>query len=124
MIVYDAGVLVGAERGDHRVRARHTALLERGVIPVIPVAVLAQAWRGGPQPNLSRLLRGCDVVGLDEVGARRAGELCARAGSADVVDASVVDAAAQRDAPVLTFDVADLRPLAQVAEPVVRIEPM
>ncbi|CAN5411314.1 hypothetical protein BH23ACT9_BH23ACT9_28450 [soil metagenome] len=31
-----------------------------------PAGVLAQAWRGGPQANLSRLIAGCTVWTLAE----------------------------------------------------------
>ena len=112
MIVYDAGVLIAADRGEPAVRARHAALLDRGVVPRVPAAVLAQAWRGGPQPGLSRLLRGCEIVPLDEAAARRAGALCAGAGTGDVVDASVVVAATGGVA--VTTDPDDLRRLAEV----------
>jgi hypothetical protein len=50
----------------------------------------AQAWRGGPQHNLSRLLRGCDIAPMTEEMARQSGRACALAGTCDVVDAAVV----------------------------------
>ena len=58
---YDTGVLIAAERNDRLIWALHRRLLERGVRPTVPAAVLAQAWRGGPQPQISRLLLGCVV---------------------------------------------------------------
>src|SRR5262249_38628121 len=39
-------------------------------VPVLPMVVLAQAWRGGPQPRLSRALRGCRHIGVTEPLAR------------------------------------------------------
>lgn len=45
-------------------RARATA--------VVPVGVLGQAWRGGPQPQLVRFLRGCLFEELTEARARPA----------------------------------------------------
>jgi hypothetical protein len=29
--------------------------------PIVPVVVLAQTWRGGPQHQISRVLQGCDI---------------------------------------------------------------
>lgn len=111
-LVYDTGALLAAERRDTRAWERHAASLGRGVRPVVPVVVLAQAWRGGPQPNLSRLLRGCDVLPDTEQFGRAAGGACARAGTGDVVDALVVTVALGLDAPVVTSDPDDLRRLA------------
>jgi hypothetical protein len=63
-------------------------------VPVVPVVVLAQAWRAAPQHNLSRLLRGCRIV------------------PTDVVDALVVVTATQLAAPVVTSHPDDLTHLA------------
>lgn len=38
----------------------------------IPAVVLAQAWRGGPQARLSRVLKSCDIVPDDESVGRAA----------------------------------------------------
>ena len=112
MIVYDAGALVAAERNDRTIWALHDATLRRGLSPLVPAGVLAQVWRGGPQASLSRLLTGCTVAPLDEPLARAGGALCGRAGSHDVVDASVVALARLLDAAVVTGDAGDLRHLA------------
>ena len=53
-LVYDTGALIAAERGERRMWALHAEALHRGVLPSVPAGVLAQAWRGGPQPQLSR----------------------------------------------------------------------
>jgi hypothetical protein len=116
VIVYDAGTLVAGERNDRTVWALHDATLRRGLSPLVPAGVLAQVWRGGPQANLSRLLAGCTTAPLDEQLARAAGTLCARAGTDDVVDASVVALARLLDAPVVTGDADDLRQLAEAAD--------
>lgn len=52
--------------------------LARRIRPIVPSVVLAQAWRGGPQPNLSRLLRGCVIEALAENAAREIGRLLAK----------------------------------------------
>ncbi|MGH3614500.1 MAG: hypothetical protein ACRDRK_18315 [Pseudonocardia sp.] len=74
-IVYDTGALVAAERADDQVWFVHRRALGRGLRPVVPSVVLAQAWRGGPQPNLSRLLKGCVIEALAENAAREVGRL-------------------------------------------------
>lgn len=112
-ITYDTGALVAAERGDRVVWALQRRALERGIRPVVPAGVLAQAWRGGPQAQLSRLLRGCRVEDLDDAAARRAGVACARSGTADVVDASVVVGAVARGDLVVTSDVDDVGRIAR-----------
>lgn len=120
MIVYDAGALVAAERNERRMWLLHDAALRRGLSPLVPAGVLAQAWRGGPQAALSRLLRGCTVTPLDEDVAREAGVLCGFAGTSDVVDASVVDAsvvavAQHAGGSIVTSDGDDLRYLSDAA---------
>lgn len=80
MIVYDAGALVAAERNERSMWLLHDAALRRGLSPLVPAGALAQAWRGGPQATLSRLLRGCTVTPLDEDVAREAGVICRPAG--------------------------------------------
>ena len=110
---YDTGVLIAAERSDRLVWALHRRLLEQGDSPSVPCTVLAQAWRGGPQAQLSRLLAGCEIRALTETQAREAGRLLARASSSDIVDASVVIVARERGEVVLTSDQGDLAPLSR-----------
>lgn len=70
--------------------------------------MLAQTWRGGPQAELSRLLKGCRIEVLDEPRARAAGDACGRSATADIVDAAVVVGAASRGDLVVTSDRSDL----------------
>ena len=112
-VVYDTGVLLAAERQDRAVWTRHRRALEDDRAPLVPAPVLAQAWRGGPQPQLSRLLGGCQVVDLDEASARAAGAACGLAGTADVVDATVVMVALQRGVGVITGDGDDIERLVE-----------
>lgn len=115
MIVYDTGALVAGERNNRHMWALHDAALRRGITPIVPAGVLAQAWRGGPQARLSQLLRGCVSAPLDEPLARDAGSLCAKAVTSDVVDASVVLIARSRQAAIVTSDEPDIRHLASSA---------
>ena len=112
-ITYDTGALIAAERNDRQMWALHQETLGRGVIPTVPTAVLAQGWRGGPQPLMSRLLASCHVEPLDERLARSAGAACGRAGTSDIVDAVVVVGAAARKDQVVTSDIDDILHLGQ-----------
>jgi len=113
-LVLDAGALIAVERGD-----RDTAAIievarreERDV--VVPAGVVGQAWRGsGRQARLARLLNARDVLvePLTDARARAAGVLCGSAGTADVIDASVVLAARHHRATVISSDRADLQVL-------------
>jgi hypothetical protein len=111
-ITYDTGALLAAEKGDRKMWALHRRVLERGLRPTVPAGVLAQAWRGGPQAELSRLLQGCRFEILGESASRATGAACARSKRADVVDASVVVGAIVRDDIVLTSDPDDLAAVA------------
>lgn len=111
-VVYDAGALVAAERRDPDFLALHDELTAARIRPVVPVVVLAQAWRGGPQQQISRVLKGCDIVPDDERTARAAGVACGASGTADVVDAIVVTTAVRHQAPVVTSDSDDITRIA------------
>ena len=114
MIVFDAGALVALDRGDRTLWSDLKAAALAGVDVAVPAAVVAQVWRGSArQARLSRALAGCEIASFDDV-ARAAGELCGRAGTSDVVDATVAVVAASSGANRLyTSDPADLRHLLQ-----------
>ncbi|RPI60132.1 MAG: hypothetical protein EHM50_07965 [Lysobacterales bacterium] len=109
---YDTGALLAAEANRLEIWSLHVRSLQRGERPVVPAAVLAQAWRGGPQAALSRLLRGCRIEAFDEPRARAAGVVWARSGTRDVVDAVVVAGALARADLVVTSDADDLERIA------------
>jgi len=111
-LVYDTGALLAAERGDRTMWAVHRRSLDRTGQAVIPAVVLGQAWRGGPQPQLSRLLKGCLIESFDENAGRAVGRLLRDTGTSDVVDAHVVLTALRHRAAVLTADPDDLQRLA------------
>lgn len=107
-LVYDAGALVAADKRGADVLALHREAVRQDRQPLVPSVVLAQAWRGGPQPLLSRLLQGCRVVGFDEPAAREVGAALARVASGDIVDAAVVLCAIRHDCIAVTGDPDDL----------------
>lgn len=122
-VVYDAGVLIAAERNDRAVWADHRTRLELGVVPVTTAPVVAQVSRSGRQAQLRRLLRGCDVVAFTPGQAHAVGALLGAAGATDVVDAHVVLVAGASGASVLSSDEGDLSLLAAEL-PSVRILPV
>jgi predicted nucleic acid-binding protein len=115
-VVYDAGVLVAADRNVRTVWAEHKVWLEAGVVPAVPAAVVTQVSRSPVQAQLRRLLRGCEIVPLTEQRAHAAGQLLGRAGSADVVGGTVAQLAAELRADVVTGDQADIRRLLDMTD--------
>lgn len=110
----DTGALIAIERGSRRMQALLDEAAVADAVLAVPAGVVGQAWRGQPrQARLARFLRqpNVDVVALDEPAARAAGVLCGRAATNDVVDASVVLCARQRQHDVVTSDPGDLRVL-------------
>jgi hypothetical protein len=120
-IVYDAGPLIAGARDDRRFWAEHRARLAMGVLPFVPAPVVAQVSRSSRQVQLRRLLRGCEIVALDESGAHRAGELLGPSNTADVCDAAVVDVAIARSADVVTGDRRDIGRLVSRARAQIRV---
>jgi hypothetical protein len=115
-VTYDSGALIAAERGERRVWARHRALLLHRFVPVVPAPVLAQCWRGTHrQAQLARFLAGCEIEPLNDAYARATGLLIGRAGTADIVDACVVESALRRGDVVITSDEGDLNTIASAA---------
>jgi len=101
-VTYDTGALIAAER-DHRLLwSLHRAALRRGLVPTVPAVGLAEAWRGGPQHQLSRFLKGCAVEDMTERQAREVGVLIERSELVDVVDVAVVEGAVRRGDAVVT----------------------
>jgi predicted nucleic acid-binding protein len=111
-VTYDTGALIAAERNSKSMWSLHRELLEQEMHPTLPTVVLGQAWRGGPQARLSRLVRGCNVDPLTEPQARAAGAALAASGGSDLIDAAVVVAACARNDLIVTSDPDDLRRIA------------
>src|SRR2546430_15397723 len=121
-IVYDTGVLLAAERRDRDMLDLHRGFVLAHRQPIVPVVVLARAWRGGPAHRISQLLKGCRIQADDERIGRAAGAACAAAGTSDVVDAIVVTTAIRHEAAVVTSDPGDLTRLAEAIAAKVRLD--
>jgi len=110
-LTLDAGALIAFERRKRDVVAIIARARRHGMRLAAPAAVVAQVWRNGRrQANLGRLLGSdlVEIVPLDDMRARAAGQLCGVTGTQDVVDASVVLCARERGHGVLTSDIEDL----------------
>jgi predicted nucleic acid-binding protein len=114
-LTYDTGALIAAERNDRLLWALHRAALARGLTPTVPTGVLAEAWRGGPQHNLGRVLKGCRTEALDEPQARRIGVLVAKSGLSDTVDVAVAEGAMRRNDAVVTSNRTHIEQVAEAA---------
>ena len=110
-VTLDAGALIAFERGDDRMRALVRLVHERDLSLVIPAGVLGQVWRDGSRQARLAILVGSSAISvevLDAALAKAAGALCGRAGTADVIDATVVLAARARGTTIITSDPSDM----------------
>jgi predicted nucleic acid-binding protein len=110
-VVYDAGVLIAADRSERRTWAEHRVRLEAGMVPMVPAPVVAQASRSPKQVQLRRLLRGCEIVPFEADAAHAVGALLRKVRSKDIVDAAVVVLANHHGADIVSADAADIRRL-------------
>lgn len=110
-VIYDAGVLIAADRSKRQVWAEHRVRLEAGLVPLVPAPVVAQASRSPRQAQMRRLLRGCEIVAFDEAAAHAAGALLGKTRTRDVADASVVELSIRKHADIVSDDADDIRRL-------------
>ena len=94
-LVLDARALIALDRNDRSAWAMLRNAADDSAEVSVPAGVIAQAWRDGSrQALLARALAHCDEIPLDGPLARATGLLCAHAGTADIIDASVAVIAA------------------------------
>jgi predicted nucleic acid-binding protein len=118
-VTFDTGMLIALERRHAGALALLRACkLSRADI-TIPASVIAEWWRGSHRAILE--------VGVAEPLspqlAEAAGQLLARTGGSNAIDATVVASAAQRGDIVATGDLGDLRTLARLVRGV-SVEPL
>lgn len=116
-MILDAGALIAVSRNDRAMIARLVAAEEADEALTTHPMVVAQVWRDhrGRQVPLARLLRGVEIVSIDDDLGRRCGELIGRARTSDPIDAAVVLIAADGES-VVTSDPDDLLQLARFAK--------
>lgn len=109
--VLDAGALIAVDKRDRAVGAMLRVLQRDGVPVVTSSAVVAQAWRDPRrQVNLARVLTGVDITALDDIAAKKVGELLRANGTSDLADAHVALLVQPQDR-VLTSDEDDIKAL-------------
>jgi len=107
-VTADTGFLIGLERSKDRALAVLARLGKQRVS--VPVAVVAEWWRGSPrQAHVLRLLDRPEP--MTEALAKRAGEAIAKVLGATTIDAIVMATAASRGDVVYTSDFGDLERL-------------
>jgi hypothetical protein len=88
--VLDAGALTAIDRRDRTVGAMLRVLQRDGEPVRTSAGAIAQVWRAGRrQADLARALPGVEVAVLDELAAKKVGELLGSSGTSDLVDAHV-----------------------------------
>jgi hypothetical protein len=101
-LVYGVGALRAAARGDRGFWALHRAALAHGIVPVVPVSVIAEGFRTEARGDrIQDMLDGSEIETMDSTGARRVGELAVKASTTDLVAASVAETAARRNCAVV-----------------------
>jgi hypothetical protein len=101
-LVYGVGALRAGARGDRVFWAVHRAALAHGIVPVVPVSVIAEGFRTEARGDrIQDLLDGSEIEVMDAERARRVGELAVKAATTDLIAASVAETAARRNCAVV-----------------------
>jgi hypothetical protein len=114
-ILLDAGALIALDRNDRGMWQRLAIARRDGVSLITHGGVLGQVWRKPARhARLAPVLRAIDVRPLDGELGKLAGQLLARSGLSDVIDAALV-ALSQPDDRIFTSDAGDILRLAAAA---------
>ncbi len=114
-LTFDAGGLIALDRNNRRIIALISRATELGLRVTVPATALAQAIRNpAQQARLSRFIRqaNTDLVPLNGADAVLVGQILAKSGTSDIVDAHVVVCARRTLQPVVTSDPGDLSRIA------------
>jgi hypothetical protein len=110
-LILDAGALIAIDRWDRRVGAMLRIAQRDGLAVRSSAAVVAQVWRDrARQASLAMMLRGVQILSIDEIVGKQVGELLGRTKSSDVVDGHVALITATGDL-VATSDPGDIQRL-------------
>lgn len=113
-LILDAGGILALARGGGDARAILERATREGYVVVIPTPILAQVHRGGrDRARIDLVVNRVDaLMPTSARAARLAGEMLAKAGTADAVDAIVVaEALLSAPALIMTSDREDLERL-------------
>jgi hypothetical protein len=108
-VIYDSGALIAiSDRQNWAALDAHRKRVARDRV-LVPTVVAAQVVRKPAiQARLMRALRGCELIPFTADHHIPVGELLAKSGTADVVDAFVALLAATAGASIVTGDAGDL----------------
>ena len=111
-LILDTGALVALDRGERWIAVLIDEMAKRNEPIFTSSGCIAQAWRttGPRHARMAMSLRTVDQLAIDENNSRALGQLCARSGIDDVVDAHVASLVQVGDL-VLTSDDDDMRAL-------------
>ncbi|MDQ2875429.1 MAG: PIN domain-containing protein [Actinomycetota bacterium] len=109
-VVYDSGALIAIADLRNRTAAdSHRGRLVHDMKILVPAVVAAQVVRKpATQVPLMLALRGCEIVPFTAAHHVQVGQLLAKSGTVDVVDAFVALLAARTGAGIITGDPDDL----------------
>lgn len=110
-LILDPGAIIAIAHGDGLARAALERARREGYVAVIPTPVLTQAHRGGrDRAGVDPVVKAVDaLLPTSAHVARRAGELLARSGTSDAVDAIVAaEALVSIPSLVMTSDARDI----------------
>ena len=109
--VLDAGALIAIDKRDRKVGAMLRLFQREGVPVHTSAGAVGQVWRSGRrQANLARVLPGVATAALDEVAAKKVGELLGASHTSDLVDAHVA-LLVEPGGSVLTSEESDIKAL-------------
>jgi hypothetical protein len=110
-LILDAGALIAIDRRDRRVGAMLRVAQREGLAVRSSAAVVAQVWRDrARQALLAMMLRGVQILSIDEMVGKQVGELLGRTKSSDIVDGHIALIATTGDV-VATSDPSDIQRL-------------
>jgi hypothetical protein len=114
-ILLAAGALIALDRNDRAMWQRLAIARRDGISLITHGGVLGQVWRRPARhARLAPVLRAIDVRPLDSELGKLAGQLLARSGLSDVIDAALV-VLSQPDDRIYTSDADDILRLAAAA---------
>jgi hypothetical protein len=122
-LTFDTGLLIAAEKRSRLFHAIWNESVQRRARRTVPMPVLAQVWRSNTV-MIARVLKACTIEGLTERRSKEIGVLLGESATSDIVDASVVLGAVERDDAIVTSDPDDiLRLLAAVGAdiPIIKV---
>ena len=110
-LILDAGALIAIDRRDRRVGAMLRVAQRDGLAVRSSAAVVAQVWRDrARQAPLAMMLRGVQILSIDEMVGKQVGELLGRTKSSDIVDGHIALIATTGDV-IATSDPGDIQRL-------------